>query len=181
MCKWLALHCKTITHLGSGECCKVSITLEKLEFSQVAPIIQMKCACTQSLGDYWWKQEKEIGLDIHLAGRMSRIFDGLDGGLKRRESENVSHSVMSNSLWPHGLQPTRLLCSWNSPAKNTGVGCHFLLQGIFLTQRLNMHLLCLLHWQADSKPLRHLGSPTKQTGLGSCDWILDKAMCIEMM
>ena len=33
------------------------------------------------------------------------------------------------------------------PGKNTGVGCHFLLQGIFLTQRLN---LCLLHWQADS-------------------------------
>ena len=50
----------------------------------MAPIIQMKCACTQSLGDYWWKQEKEIGLDIHLAGRMSRIFDGVDGGLKRR-------------------------------------------------------------------------------------------------
>ena len=38
------------------------------------------------------------------------------------------------------------------PGKNTGVGCHFLLQGIFLTQGLNMHLLCLLHWQADSLP-----------------------------
>ena len=40
----------------------------------------------------------------------------------------VSHSVMSNSLWPHALQPARLLCPWNSPGKNTGVGCHFLLQ-----------------------------------------------------
>ena len=30
---------------------------------------------------------------------------------------------------PHGLQPTRLLCPWNSPDKNTGLGCHFLLQG----------------------------------------------------
>ena len=38
-------------------------------------------------------------------------------------------SVMSDSLWPYGLQPTRLLCSWDSPGKNTGVGCHFLLQG----------------------------------------------------
>ena len=38
------------------------------------------------------------------------------------------HSVMSDSLQPHGLQPTWLLCSWNFPGKNVGVGCHFLLQ-----------------------------------------------------
>ena len=38
-------------------------------------------------------------------------------------------SVMSDSLWPHGLQPTRLLCPWNFPGKNTGVGYHFLPQG----------------------------------------------------
>ena len=37
-------------------------------------------------------------------------------------------------LLPHGLQSTKLLCPWNYPGKNTGVGCHFLLQGIFLTQ-----------------------------------------------
>ena len=43
----------------------------------------------------------------------------------------LSCSVVSNSLQPHGLQPTRLLCLWNFPGKNTGVGCHFLLQGIF--------------------------------------------------
>ena len=43
-------------------------------------------------------------------------------------------------------------------AKNTGVGCHFLLQGIFLTQGLNLHLSCLLHWQADSLSLCHLAS-----------------------
>ena len=44
----------------------------------------------------------------------------------------------------------RLLCPWDSPGKNTGVGCHFLLQGIFLTQGLNPHLLIgrwiLYHW-----------------------------------
>ena len=39
------------------------------------------------------------------------------------------------------------------PGKNTGVGCHALLQGIFLTQRWNPHLLRLLHWQAGSLPL----------------------------
>ena len=43
-------------------------------------------------------------------------------------------SVMFDSLQPHGLWPARLLCPWDSPGKNTGVGCHFLLQGIFLTQ-----------------------------------------------
>jgi len=35
---------------------------------------------------------------------------------------------MSNSLWPHGLKPTRFLCPWDSPSKNTAVGCHALLQ-----------------------------------------------------
>ena len=59
-------------------------------------------------------------------------------------------SVRSNSLWPHELQPTRLLHPWDFPGKNTEVGCHFLLQGIFLTQGLN---LCLLHWQGDSLSL----------------------------
>ena len=62
------------------------------------------------------------------------------------------------SLQPHGLQPTSLLCPWNFPGKITGMGCHFLLQGIFPTQGSNLHLLCLLHWQADSLPLHHLGS-----------------------
>ena len=54
-------------------------------------------------------------------------------------------SVMSDSLGPYGLQPL----PGNSPGKNTGVGCHFLLQGIFPTQGLNPGLLHLLHWQAD--------------------------------
>ena len=54
---------------------------------------------------------------------------------------SVSQSVMSDSLLPHGLQPTRFLCPWNSPCKNTGVGSHSLLQGIFLTHRSNWDLL----------------------------------------
>ena len=43
-------------------------------------------------------------------------------------------SVMSNSVSLYGLPPTRLLCPWDSPGKNTRAGCHALLQGIFLTQ-----------------------------------------------
>ena len=57
------------------------------------------------------------------------------------------------------LQPARLLCPWNFPGKNTGVGCHFFLEGISPTQGSNLHLLPLLHWQADSLPLSHWGSP----------------------
>ena len=52
-------------------------------------------------------------------------------------------SVVSNSLRPHGLWPTRLLCPWDFPGKNTGVDCHFLLQGIFPTQGPNP---CPLRW-----------------------------------
>ena len=63
----------------------------------------------------------------------------------------VSHSVVSDSLRPHGLQLTRLLCPWNSPGKNTGVGCHSLLQGIFLTQGSNSGLFHC--------GLSHQGSP----------------------
>ena len=69
------------------------------------------------------------------------------------------HSLMSDSLGPHGLQPSRLLCPLDFPGMNTGVGCHFFLQGIFLTQGSNPHLL---HWQTDSLPWSHQGSPLKR-------------------
>ena len=68
-------------------------------------------------------------------------------------------SVLSDSLWLHGLQPANLLCPWNFPGKNTGVGCRFLLQWIFLTQGLNPHLLHLQDCQVDSLLLSHLGIP----------------------
>ena len=51
--------------------------------------------------------------------------------------------------------PNRLLHPWDFPGNNTGVACHFLPQGVFLTQGVNMYLL---HWQADSLPLSYLGS-----------------------
>ena len=60
-------------------------------------------------------------------------------------------------LRPQGLSMGwRLLHPWDFPGKNTGEGYHTLLRGIFPTQDLNAHLL---HWQADSLSLRHLGSP----------------------
>ena len=72
--------------------------------------------------------------------------------LETNKNENVNYtksiwigllscSVMSNSLWLYGLQPTRLLSPWDFPGKNTGVGCHVLLQRIFPTERSNPGLL----------------------------------------
>ena len=62
-------------------------------------------------------------------------------------------SHVQQRVGPHGLQRASLLCPWNFPGKNTGVHCCFLLQGIFLAQWSNQHLLYLLHWQMNSLPL----------------------------
>jgi len=74
-----------------------------------------------------------------------------------------SRSVVSNSVRLHGPQPARLLCPWDSPGKNTGVGCHILFQGIFPTQGLNPCLLCLLRGQVGSQ-----GSPNQSPRLPQC-------------
>ena len=57
----------------------------------------------------------------------------------------------------------RLLSTWDFSSKNTGVSCHFLLQGIFSTQGSNQHLFCLLNCQVDSLPLAPPGKPTVVT------------------
>ena len=60
------------------------------------------------------------------------------------------------ALRPHRLQPARLLCPWEPPGKNTRVGCHALLQGIFPTQGLNPGLL---HCRLILYRLSYKGSP----------------------
>ena len=62
---------------------------------------------------------------------------------------------MSDSLLPCGVQPTRLLCPWDFPGKNTGADCHFLLQGIFPTQGSNPGLP---HCRQTLYHLSHQGS-----------------------
>ena len=57
------------------------------------------------------------------------------------KNESVSCLVVSDSLRPPVLKPTRLLCPWNSPGQNTGVGCHSLLQVILPTQGSNLGFL----------------------------------------
>ena len=73
-----------------------------------------------------------------------------------RGIKSVSHSFVSNSLQPHGLWPSRLLCLWNSPGKSTGVGSHSLFQGIFPIKGLNPGLL---HCRRILYCLSHQGSP----------------------
>ena len=62
----------------------------------------------------------------------------------------LSHVRLFATPWT-----ARLPCPWDSPGNDTGVGCHFLFQGIFLTQGSNPNLLRLPHWQEDSLPLSH--------------------------
>ena len=58
----------------------------------------------------------------------------------------------------------------DSPGKNTGVSCHALLQGIFMTQGLNLHLL---HWQAGSLPLVQPGKPKSSDAVLNCSVVPD--------
>ena len=83
------------------------------------------------------------------------LFQFLHTGSCDHGPQCVSCLVVSNSSRSHGLWPARLFCPWNSPGKNTGVGYHFLLQGIFQTQGLN---LGLLHCMQILDGLSHQGS-----------------------
>ena len=65
----------------------------------------------------------------------------------------LSRSVVSYSLRLMDCSPPGTSVHGDSPEGYTGVGCHALFQGIFLTQGSSPCLLCLLHWQVDSLPL----------------------------
>ena len=80
---------------------------------------------------------KRVGHDLETKQQQTVRKEGREGGRQGLLLLLLSHSVVSHSLQPHGLQPTRLLCPWNSSGKNTGVGCHALLQRILLTQGSN--------------------------------------------
>ena len=102
------------------------------------------------LGLFWEKREDQYGWIIHekqgnvCSGVKRRA--GLESTVKCLYVYVLSHSVATDSL---RLYRPYVACqaplAWNSPGKNTGVGCHALLQGIFLTQGSNPHLLYLLH------------------------------------
>ena len=83
-------------------------------------------------------------------------WSGLQFPSPMHESEKWkwSHSVVSDSSWPHGLQPTRLLHPWDFPAKSTGVGCH-----------------CLLRWKGlDSANSKYVEKPKESMSYSFLIW-----------
>ena len=89
-------------------------------------------------------------------------WSGLPFPSPMHESEKwkESRSVVSDSVRPHGLQPTSLLCPWDFPGKHTGVGCHCLLRYVckfftniccnFFTAKSNFPTVCSLYLLEDS-------------------------------
>ena len=76
-----------------------------------------------------------------------------------RVLSHFSRAQLFAPIWTTAHQAS---LSMPSPGKNTGVGCHFRLQGIFPTQGSNLSLLCLPHWQVGSLPLAPPGKPITQ-------------------
>ena len=84
---------------------------------------------------------------------MGLVDEGTRTIQREKKVKSLSHARLCD---PVDCGPPGSSCPWDFPGKNTGVGCHFLLQGIFPTQGLNPRLL---YCQADSLPLSYLGSP----------------------
>ena len=122
----------------------------------------------------WYNPDKNTGSGSKVAQSCPTLCDTVDppgssarGILQARYWSGLPFPSPGDLLNP-GIEPrspalqadalTSEPPGLGSP-QNTVAGCHFLHQGIFPTQGLNLHLLCLLHWQMDSLPLSHLGVP----------------------
>ena len=119
-------------------------------------------------------QQNMLGVShLNVENILSSAMSGIwSKSFIRGKSVSVSGSVVPESLRPHGLQPTRLLSPWDFPGKDTGVGCHFPLQGIFPTQGSNLGLLhCrqILYWR------NYKGSPGE-----ACDYLSIQLPCGEL-
>ena len=120
----------------------------------------------QSMGSHRVGHHRATSLSLFKdqrwwGGKNSTVNPSDNTGLNCSKQQAVlSHVWLFVTPW---MEPARLLCLWSSPGKNTGGGCHFLLQGIFPTQGSNSRRLGVLHWQADSlpgKPGSELHRPT---------------------
>ena len=111
-----------------------------------------------ALQEWWQRLSPPLTIILSQLGMLRVLLD-----LPLWEWELISHSLVVFSVAqscptlcdPMGCSLPRLLCPRNSPDKNTGVGCHFLLQG------LNLRILYLLYWQVDSLPAEPPGKPNQ--------------------
>ena len=94
--------------------------------------------------------------DSHMQLATSRCVTATPSIKRGALAQSLSHVRLCN---PMDCSLPASSAHGDTPGKNTGVGCHILLQGIFLTQGSNLRLLGLLHWQAGSLPLAPLGKP----------------------
>ena len=121
--------------------------------------------CFEARGRFCYQVENCYNLKdgFSLGGKGLRSVNNPCTSCRQKDKEIMSRTHPSSSLqeaphhprakslqlcptlWYYGLQPSRVLWPWDFPGTSTGVGCHFLLQGIFLTQGLNQCLLHLLH------------------------------------
>ena len=113
--------------------------------------------------------QRKLGKKLHKNPNKTKTSLPQQGHLACIRAQLLSHVLPFATL-----QPTRFLCPWGFSGKNTGVGCHALLQGIFQTQGLNLQLLHLLHCRWILYPLSHVGSPRTSyiTVIGYHNWKL---------
>ena len=84
-------------------------------------------------------------MTLHLLINISKHHADVSVSLRNKVKMEWSCSVTSDSLWPHGPYPTRLLRPWDSPDKNTGVGCHFLFQCMKVKSESKVSRSCPTH------------------------------------
>ena len=127
---------------------EISVWISRLSKDLLSPVGNEKC-------DTKWNHKGQVFFNgtRRPLNRWTFPTCYLDGtsAFGLRETTNPDDSEKTPKTW--------CVCVLSSPGKNIEVGCHFLLQEIFLTQGLNPCLLCLLYWQAYSLPLCHLGNP----------------------
>ena len=114
---------------------------QRILIFHLGPSIQTKCNYFAEV--LFWKNKNKNKLCKRMATKGNSLLLFLERKKERKRKWRCS--VMYNSLWSHGLQPTRFLCPWDVPGKNPGVGCHFFLQEIFPTQGSNPGLLHCKH------------------------------------
>ena len=115
-------HCQSITHCFPSHPAAWDAVTDMLLL--LSPFSRVRLSATPALG-------------VSRQGQWSGL--PFPSPMHKSEKWKWSHSVMSESSRPHGLQPTRLLCLWDFPGKSTGVGCHCLLRTDMLTRANTKH------------------------------------------